>query len=533
MKSLITSLLSGATLIHAAAIWPTHSFHTTVTNAPILNITKSGPTAPGFLFIAPSTSTTGSPAIYADTGDLVWHGPEGKTYAYQPQTLHGEPVLTFWQGHNVKGFGYGHISILDASYEEIHRVTLPGSKDNTFVTATNESFPSYIDIHESAITEHGTILVTAVNVTQTDLTSVGGERDGWVQDGLVYEIDIETNEVLFRWSAVEHSGQLPLEYAEYPLNDAGRNSSVPYEYPHLNSVAKYGDTYLVSSRYMCSIFLLDKKGDLVWLFHGQNGGTYTLPSTPGSTFCYQHDARIHAHTYPGHPNETITLSLHNNDNTDATIPRRLTTGLVFNLHPFNKSATLVSRTYDARDPVSAVSQGNYQVLPSNGTGTGLGGHYVAGHGAVPKIEEYDAAGKVVMRGWFGAKIENSNTSSYDWTSYRAYKENWVGRPRSRPSIAACREEGEQKVDVWVSWNGATDVKGWRIYGLSSSSQGERMRILRDVAKSGFETRAVLEADINDIKVGEGSADTIIVEAIGGVGEGTKSEAVRVGSCSTQ
>ncbi|KAL5051967.1 hypothetical protein BDW71DRAFT_202108 [Aspergillus fruticulosus] len=533
MKSLLLSLLPAATAIHAASPWPTHSFHTTNTTAPILNITKSGPTAPGYLFIGPSTSTSGLPAIYADTGDLVWHGPEGKTYAYQPQTLHGEPVLTFWQGHNVKGFGYGHISILNASYEEIYRVTLPGSEDNTFVTATNESFPSYIDIHESTITEDGTMLVTAVNVTQTDLTSVGGERDGWVQDGLVYEIDIETNEVLFRWSAVEHSAELPLEYVEYPLKDVGRNSSAPYEYPHLNSVAKYGDTYLVSSRYMCSIFLLDKKGDLVWLFHGQKGGTYTLPSTPDSTFCYQHDARIHAHTYPGHPNETITLSLHNNDNTEATIPRRLTTGLVFNLHPFNKSATLVSRTYDAWDPVSAVSQGNYQVLPSNGTRNGSRGHYVTGHGAVPKIEEYDAAGKVVMRGWFGAKSDDSNTSSYDWTSYRVYREEWVGRPRSRPSVVACRGEGVQKVDVWVSWNGATDVNGWRVYGSSSDSKGKEMKVLRDAVKNGFETRVVLGADINDIEFAEGSVDAVIVEAIGGDGDGTKSKTILVGSCSAQ
>ncbi|KAL5002019.1 ASST-domain-containing protein [Aspergillus recurvatus] len=532
MKSLLLSLLPAAAAIHAASPWPTHSFHTTNTTAPILNITKSGPTAPGFLFIAPSTSTSGSPAIYADTGDLVWHGPEGKTYAYQPQTLHGEPVLTFWQGHNVKGFGYGHISILNASYEEIYRVTLPDSEDNKFVTATNELFPSYIDIHESTITEDGTILVTAVNVTQTDLTSVGGERDGWVQDGLVYEIDIETNEVLFRWSAVEHSVQLPLEYVEYPLNDTGGNSSAPYEYPHLNSVAKYGDTYLVSSRYMCSIFLLDKKGDLVWLFHGQKGGTYSLPSAPGSTFCYQHDARIHAHAYPGRPNETITLSLHNNDNTDSTIPRRLTTGLVFNLHPSNKTATLVSRTYDAQDPISAVSQGNYQVLSPNGTGSRW--HYVAGHGAVPKVEEYDAAGKVVMRGWFGAKSEDSNTSSYGWTSYRAYREEWVGRPRSRPSVVACRGVGEHKVDVWVSWNGATDVKGWRVYGSSSDSKGEEwMRVSRDVVKTGFETRVVLGAEINDVEFVEGSVDAVIVEAIGGVGNGARSKAVRVRSCSAQ
>lgn len=147
-------------------------------------------------------------------------------------------------------------------------MTLPQTNAQMFLTASDEEdLSSYVDIHESAITEDGTILVTAVNVTQTDLSSVGGPRDGWVQDGLVYEIDIETNEVLFRWSAVEHKRQLPLEYVEYPLGESGRNRSMPYEYPHLNSIAKYGEHYLVSSRYMCAVFLLDKRGDLIWLFH--------------------------------------------------------------------------------------------------------------------------------------------------------------------------------------------------------------------------------------------------------------------------
>ncbi|KAL6228995.1 ASST-domain-containing protein [Aspergillus navahoensis] len=123
MIPLLLLFLPAAAAIHAASPRPTHSFHTANITAPILNITKTGPTAPGFLFIGPSTSTS---------SDL---------------TLHGEPVLTFWQGHNVKRFGYGHISILNASYEEIYRVTLPGSNDNKFVTATNGSFPSYIDIH--------------------------------------------------------------------------------------------------------------------------------------------------------------------------------------------------------------------------------------------------------------------------------------------------------------------------------------------------------------------------------------------------
>ncbi|RDW70907.1 arylsulfotransferase family protein [Aspergillus mulundensis] len=529
MKLALLTLLPTAI---SATPWPTHKFHTTNISAPILNITTTGPTTPGFLFFAPSTSTSGIPAIYADNGDLIWHGPVGKTYAYQPQTLNGEPVLTFWQGHNVKGFGYGHISILNASYEEIHRVTLPSSESNKFVTATNESFPSYIDIHESTITEDGTIIVTAVNVTQTDLRPVGGKKDGWVQDGLVYEIDIETNKVLFRWSAVEHKAQLPLEYVEYPLNGAGGNSSAPYEYPHLNSVAKYGDHYLVSSRYMCSIFLLDKNGDVVWLFHGQKGGSYILPSTPGSKFCYQHDARIHGHTAIGEPNETITLSLHNNDNTDITLPRRLTTGLVFALYPFNKTSTLLSRTYDAQDPVSAISQGNYQSLHANGTG-----HYLAGHGAVPKIEEYDVSGRLVMRGWFGAKTNGSSaTSTYDWTSYRAYRAEWIGRPKGLPVVSACWGGGDERnVTVWVSWNGATDVEGWRVYGSSSSLESaaaKGLMVLGDVVKDGFETRIMLGASTSlglDMK----GVSAIVVEAVGGVGDGVRSKAVHLGSCSRQ
>ncbi|KAL4931638.1 arylsulfotransferase family protein [Aspergillus undulatus] len=517
--------------------WPTHTFHTTHATVPILNITKSGPTALGLIFIAPSTGTSGSPAIYTDEGDLVWHGPIGKTYAYQPQFLNGEPVLTFWQGHFVKGFGYGHIVILDSGYREIHRVTLPGTETKSargqnFVTATNESFPSYIDIHESTITENGTILVTAVNVTQADLTPVGGRKDGWVQDALVYELDIATNEVLFRWSAVEHMAQLSLDYVEFPLGEMGVNKTAPYEYPHLNSVAKYGEHYLVSSRYMCAVFLIDRKGDMLWLFHGQNGGTFTLPNNTTSRFCYQHDARIHVHTNPGQPNETITLSLHNNANENSSKEPRLTTDLVFNLFPANKTTALVSRTYDRQDPITAVSQGNYQSLSPNGTG-----HYLAGHGAVPKIEEYDQYGRLVMRGWFGAvKSDNGVFGTYDWTSYRAFRAEWHGRPEGRPDVFACKDragDGGYKLDVYVSWNGATDVEGWRAWGGSSQNLGTDfkaegegdMRILKHrIGKAGFETRSIISLG------SENRVDVVAVEAIGGVGDGARSKVVAVASC---
>ncbi|KAL4919850.1 ASST-domain-containing protein [Aspergillus aurantiobrunneus] len=441
-------------LLLPTTILATQPFHTTPLTAPSLNISKPVPTAPG-LFISPSSESSSFPAIYSDTGDLLWHGPQGKIYAYQPQSLKGEPVLTF--------------CILNASYHEIHRVTLPRTPSDPFVTATDKSFPSYIDIHESAITEDGTILVTAVNVTQADLSPVGGDRRGWVQDGLVYEIDIETNKVLFRWSAVEHGKELTLGYVEYPLDGKGGDRSTPYEYPHLNSVAKY----------MCSAFLLDKNGDIVWLLHEEHSA---CPPTPLQTSA-TNTMPASAHTNPGQPNEAITLSLHNSDNTETSTPQRPTTNMIFNLYPGNKTTALSRRgtTY-----------------PSHGTAT------ISRGSSVPKFEEYDAAGRLVMRGWFGAKNESSGT--YSWTSYRAFRAEWIGRPTGAPDVVTCRA-GEQ-VRVYVSWNGATDVTSWRVWGSSSSSQ--EIKVLDEVVKSGV--------------------DSVAVEAAGGVGDGVRSKVVGVQSC---
>ncbi|OJI96199.1 hypothetical protein ASPVEDRAFT_120084 [Aspergillus versicolor CBS 583.65] len=516
LVALLPATIHAATSSTPAAPWPTHSFHTTPKTAPLLNVTKVGQTEPGFLFISPSTQNLGSPTIYSDNGDLVWLGPEGgKTFAYQPQYLHGEPVLTFWQGNTGKGFGYGHVSVLNASYDEIHRVTLPSTPSNKFVMPTNESYPSNVDIHESTITENGTILVMAVNITQTDLSPVGGPKNGWAQDGIIYEIDIETNEILFRWSAVEHKKQLPLDLVEYPIEDTGTSRSNAYEYPHLNSIAKYGDNYLVSSRYMCSVFLLDKDGNVIWLFHGQKGGTFNAPTNPDAKFCYQHDARIHSHLNAGQKNESLLLSLHNNANVETTVHKKTTTDLRFMLYPGNNTARLVSRTFDREQPISAVSQGNYQSLARNGSG-----HYLAGHGSVAKFEEYDASGKLVMRGWFSNL--NATTGKYAQTSYRAYRAQWTGKPRSVPDVVACkpaRSEGG-KVQVYVSWNGATDVAQWKILG---GSKGEK--VLDLVEKKGFETGVVVDVGFEEV-------GAIVVEALGGVGDGVRSKPARVRSCSS-
>jgi hypothetical protein len=45
-------------------------------------------------------------------------------------------------------------------------------------------------------------------------------------------------------------------------------------------------------------------------------------------------------------------------------------------------------------------------------------------------------------------------------SYRAFPAQWVGRPDGAPRLAA-RRRGSL-VDVWMSWNGATQISRWRV-----------------------------------------------------------------------
>ena len=271
--ALIPSLLSvTAAQSSDDALWPQQSYKSSSILTPFMNVTKMGQTEPGFLFLSPEDEirATGHPAIYSDDGQLVWQGANGNYSALQPQILNGEPVIAYWAGYVGDGFGFGHISILNSSYDEIHRVIVDCKEQNFHTVFEPMTFNSCIDIHESQITDNGTILVTAVNVTQADLSSIGGPKNGWIQDGLVYEIDIVTNEILFRWSAHEHIDQVPLSDVRAPLQGSGGsgvNSTYPFGYPHLNAIDKYGDNYLVSSRYMCSVFFIAPNGTVIWHLH--------------------------------------------------------------------------------------------------------------------------------------------------------------------------------------------------------------------------------------------------------------------------
>jgi len=68
-------------------------------------------------------------------------------------------------------------------------------------------------------------------------------------------------------------------------------------------------------------------------------------------------------------------------------------------------------------------------------------------------------------------------------SYRAFRFSWSAKPSDRPAAVAERTS-EEKIRVYASWNGATEVATWEV--LAGSSPGQ-LESLDSVPREGFET----------------------------------------------
>jgi hypothetical protein len=133
------------------------------------------------------------------------------------------------------------------------------------------------DVHESTITEDNTILLTAYNTSQADLTSLGGPSDGWVYDSIAVELDLRTKEPVFIWSPLAHV-DVNLTHYDY----SGSNQTDPFDWFHMNSIQKWGDHYLINSRHLWRTYLVNRQGDIVWYIDGQDGGDFGSMPTNGN-----------------------------------------------------------------------------------------------------------------------------------------------------------------------------------------------------------------------------------------------------------
>lgn len=468
----------------AAAPWPTKTFLSEPTfSPPVLSINKTGePIAPGYLFFAPDgrPPIQVNPLIMGTNGHLIWNGPLEHAFNFGMQHYKGKDVLVYWNGtvySEPVGRGNGAVYLLDNTYSIIKTVTLPG---NFLEQVPNATFPSNIDLHELNITPQGTLLVTANNVTTTDLSSIGGPPIGWIVDSMFYEIDIATNEILFEWSALDHLHKIPLNSTLYPLGFAGftgANQTVPWGYTHINSVTKYGTGYIASFRYLCALVAFDAQGSILWHLQGVHGGDFTLGSD--TNFCYQHDIRIISSSP-----SVLELSIHDNANSPVNAnssstpdgPAAVrTSGLELSVNLKKMTVSKIARFFNPANPIFSPAQGNFQRILSSPLG-----NIFMGHGILGIFEEFTRKGRIAMTVQFAALTQGAGLS------YRAFHQPWIGCPSAAPAIFSQVENGTTA--VYASWNGATEYKAWTVYAGASNAS---MSSVAKVARTGFETRIVL------------------------------------------
>jgi hypothetical protein len=90
----------------------------------------------------------------------------------------------------------------------------------------------------------------------------------------------------------------------------------------------------------------------------------------------------------------------------------------------------------------------------------------------------------------GEMIMEASFLSSRFATYRAFKSNFTGLPLDQPAIksVAVQPDGDPTYTItisYVSWNGATDIKGWRFFGSRNASSD--FEYLGQAPRTGFET----------------------------------------------
>ncbi|KAI8950095.1 Arylsulfotransferase-domain-containing protein [Xylaria longipes] len=457
-------------------LYPTTSFKSCEFTPPRLNFPRwdEQKCDDGYYLIAQKGKIVSDPGptIFDSRGELVWADDSyGVVFNLQAQTYKGEKYLTFWSSPDGSSHGYGRGTyyMLDSSYELFRKFEPAG-----------EGLKG--DLHEFQITEHGTALVTIYNPVPADLTPVGGPEQGWALDSMVQEIDIDTGELLFEWSAIEHVA-LSDGVRYFAGEDDGTTPETAFDFFHVNSADVDSEgNYIISGRHTSSVMCISPKGETLWTLGGISNNFYDLSDGHATDFMYQHHAQLHANS---------TLSIFDNAASERAgrgSPHGHSRGLLVQLDTANMTATLLRDFHDPAHPRTTVSQGSMQVLDDD--------RVVLGYGWLPFITEFAPGGEVLceieLAPWVAARWGLVNT-------YRAFKtRDWVGRPEEPPSVYLDPADAR----VFVSWNGATEVERWVLQGAEwadlrskTEAEAEGFVDLDDVRKVSFETAFDIQGDM--------------------------------------
>lgn len=241
---------------------------------------------------------------------------------------------------------------------------------------------------------------------------------------------------------------------------------------HSNAVTKNSEgDYLMSVRHFDTLILVSGvDGHIIWRLGGRRND-FTMEN--GLKFSRQHQVR-----YLEHTEDRSVISIM--DNAIGGIGEEyqppthdFSRGLIMELdHKEGEEFKAREvKTYKRPDRKWADRRGSLQILPNKNvfmawTDDGY-------------LSEHTEDDQVVMEAkWLKHKR---------FDTYRAYKHEWVGKPKTQPDIKVLGYgvQNQDAVAIYVSWNGATEYRSWTFH----SDAG----LLGNATKTGFETVFVTNA----------------------------------------
>lgn len=416
-------------------------YHTTPEGFPTWQVTGQ---RDDYLFIAnfrfEQCSPNGYLLILDGQGELVYYQrvPDCRLATdFKPQTDGG---ASYWlgAGGQVMASTYYRMS---SAYTITHEYTRIGE--------------SKVDPHELLLLPNGNILL--LYVEQVSLANVGGTiPNGFSSPSIVgmtiRELDAAQN-IVFEWNSWEH----------FDLSDTLDRylSGSVADYAHSNAIEVDSDgNLLLSTRHFDEITKIDRKtGAIIWRLGGKRN-EFTLVGD-NRWFSHQHDVRRL-------PNGHISLF----DN-GVYLEPAYSRYVEYAIDEASKVITLTKQVIHD-PPVYSVAMGSARNLANDNLLIGWGST------SVPAVTEYTPQGRVA----FELSLPPGDFS------YRAYSGPWIGLPSWSPTVV------EKDGILWYSWNGATEVAGYRIYGGASKPT----TLIESKVKQGFEDSTLLQESYCTYKV---------------------------------
>lgn len=344
------------------------------------------------------------------------------------------------------------------------------------------------DLHEFTITKDNTAIISIYNTRPHDLSEFnitraepnGTDVDAYINESMFQELDIETNELLFEWRATDH---IPLS-ANYGgphsslSTGGGRTFDGAWDWFHINSIDKDDKgNYLVSSRYAHALFYIDgQSGDVLWQIGGKNNSFTDLSGGRATSIARQHHARW-TDNY-----RSITVF----DNGEEG-PRNIwrSRGLKIAVDTNKMEVSVIADAYHPHN-YTTISQGSAQQLDN--------GNLLVGWGNTGAFTEFSSDGKEVLCDWQFAALFAANHGGWSAgaaEAYRVYQKSWKGEPLQPPDV----KFGTKESMLYVSWNGATELRQWRLEGSNDvSGDADAWKHVSQIEKQGFESNITVDAD---------------------------------------